>query len=171
MNTSDPVVLAGIPNAVAQRWADLVARSKRPTLLGLRFHVAWGPSRRLVVHEVHPVFEEVPTPIHDYGNGDVTVACSTDPDYYVNALRSFSMRYSARLRALDRSMPADVVADFDGVLHRVPRWHHVAACGCKGPWVASDAEAGSVAVTCPDCVKKSRPIKLAPKPKASSRSR
>jgi hypothetical protein len=171
MSTSSALFLAGITNQQAQILANQAARhaEQRRATLSLQLQAVWTPARRLSVGDARIGTGPVPRPVHDYASGWITMAMSTDPAYYIDALRSFAMRYTARLRKLDADVPADVVPDANGMTHLVPRWHHVAACGCKGPWINVGEEVND-GVTCSGCVKTTKPKRPSPRPKSSRQS-
>lgn len=140
------------------------------SLTGMTFAGRWQ-HRRYVWSPAPPnevaVFDTpVPYAIRDHVNDTITLPIVHSPEFYVNELRGFGMAAASKARAATKGI-FDLVDDADGNIHRVPKYHHVAACGYRGPWPDTVLDADAFKVSCTGCVAASKPKKPVPKPKTT----
>jgi hypothetical protein len=132
--------------AMSYAYARLLAENGSPSDNGFRLHGAWE-RRRFVIARLSrsPVRISLPRAYLEHLALDLPTRMESQR--IIAECRSFGMRVELRCRQIKLF---EVQMGDDGQSHIVHAYHHVAACGFRGPWMHEPASAG--APTCQYCL-------------------
>lgn len=147
MNIREPIPFAAVTDTIAKTLVRVLHAQMahcNVSQMAVKIKGAWH-KRRFTISSITENDFYVTAPIRDIENKCLIVPVVNDPDFYANVLRGFGMAVQAAARKADQRVELAVA---DDIGHLVPGWHHVAACGFKGPWAADGTVAREMCRTC-----------------------
>lgn len=136
--TSRKLAFSAMGEVKASRFATGLRKLADMGPHGVVLSGAWC-NRRFVIVGGRPSYEPVAGPSFDFAALTLTLPVPCDADAIVRECRRFGGQVERAFRDRHRGEFEVVSSSSGGPRHIVHRYHHVALCGSKGPWLGDSS--------------------------------